>query len=164
MKYAWKVQPPLTGRFRSFEQRGWPEAWYETGDIAAAVFCGTEDYSPAKARDGGHGPLAVRVADHSAASFIWRRLKGEFATLDEAKKAVASCLAAHPEFAPLDPAEAALEEEIRAAIDRLNGLMVEADAAGRQPTGALGSDRRFAVQLRHPYAWTDGTVVREELA
>ena len=32
MKLIWKVAEAPTGRFRSFDKRGWPSATYETKD------------------------------------------------------------------------------------------------------------------------------------
>jgi hypothetical protein len=37
MKHTWKVSDNPTGRYRSFERRGWPTAEYENGDNAARI-------------------------------------------------------------------------------------------------------------------------------
>ena len=105
-KIRWKVSPEPTGRYRSFDRRGWPFAEYADGRSAARIQS-EDDYVPSLVREGKHTPLEVYVADYSItpteekpAPWKWRRMKSEFATLKEAQEAVVKLLAAHPEILP----------------------------------------------------------------
>jgi len=68
----------------------------------------TDEYRPADVREGKHAPLTVRVADWNLSeeerkkwgTFVWRKLKGEFATLKEAQAAAAKIIDEHPELHP----------------------------------------------------------------
>ncbi len=107
LKLKWKIAAPPTGKYRSFDKRSWPSANHENGRPAVMISC-DDSYVPANVKTGSHGPLAVRIADWSmptdpeAARWQWRKLKGTFATLDEAKRAAQAVLAKHPEFWPGD--------------------------------------------------------------
>ena len=84
MKYKWKVQPIPTGRYRSFEHRGFPEAEYENGETAALILC-DDEYYPPDVKIGNHKPLKLRITVHSVIPWKWMTVKGEFKTLKEAK-------------------------------------------------------------------------------
>ena len=61
-KVKWVVDKPPTGRFRSFEKRGWPTAEYPDGSTCAALYA--EDggeYSPSRVKEGNHAPLLMKV-------------------------------------------------------------------------------------------------------
>ena len=100
-RYYWKVNPEPTGRYRSFHKRSWPDAWWKVGErIAASIEC-PDDYVPRHAKSGNHAPLRVRVADYSqGSSFTWRTMRGEYATLADAKAALARLLELRPELEP----------------------------------------------------------------
>lgn len=105
MKLKWKVDSVPVGRYRSFDTRGWPQAFYVSNDrLAATVHCVvngvTQEYRPNDVKDGTHPSLTVRVADHSRGmqDRKWWKLTGTFATLADAKAATQKCLDAHPEF------------------------------------------------------------------
>jgi hypothetical protein len=101
LKYRWKVAPPPTGRYRSFDKRSWPRAFYnnQRESIAGAIY--SEDaYDPRNVKEGKHAPLIVRIADHSVTPWKWWQLKGTFPTLDAAKQAFASVLAKNPQLQP----------------------------------------------------------------
>jgi hypothetical protein len=104
----WRVQSEPTGQYRSFQQRGWPQAEYQDGTIAAAVYCTDKqhDYNARKAAAGDHAPLIVMVADHSATPWRWRKLKGEFTTLAQAKAALEKLLELYPRLIPRAIAQA----------------------------------------------------------
>ena len=102
LKLIWKVDEKPTGKFRSFERRGWPSADYENGNFAVEILCGSE-YVPADVREGKHGPLTLRIADYSRPSNVatgagWTAVKSknQFATLKEAKAAAVEILLAYP--------------------------------------------------------------------
>jgi transcription elongation factor Elf1 len=108
-KIKWRVDPPPTGQWSSFSQRAWPSADYVNGDPAASIHC-SEEYRPANVKSGQHPPLKVWVADWNIppeergkkGRWVWRAMKGEFATLKEAQAAAAKLIDAHPELHTLD--------------------------------------------------------------
>jgi len=91
MKLYWKVDPAPTGRFRSFEKRGWPTAYYDKDEdkIAAALYCDAE-YVPSIVKSGELFNIQVRIADYSigGGGWEWRTMKTRCKSLDEAKKFV----------------------------------------------------------------------------
>jgi hypothetical protein len=96
-KYKWKVDPPETGRYRSFHKRGWPSAEYEDGTCAAKIYC-EKGYYPCDARVGNHPELKIRVADHSVTPWQWRTLKKRAKTLAEAKIIVSLFFRMNPHY------------------------------------------------------------------
>jgi hypothetical protein len=107
MKLKWRVDPPPTGRYRSFAHRGWPTANFSGADkIAVQIRC-DDPYIPAKVKTGDHKPLCVYIAEWfdpaergTRAAFEWRKLTTEFATLKEAKAAAYQALKERPKFWP----------------------------------------------------------------
>jgi hypothetical protein len=105
-KIKWKVGAVPTGRYRSFQNRSWPDANYVgEGEISALNITCEEPYVPWKVRENKHPPLRVHIADYSNSSpeegaFKWRRLKQSFTSLSEAKEAGLTFLKVHPEFRP----------------------------------------------------------------
>jgi len=108
MKLKWEVAPVPTGRYRSFEERGWPSASYRNGDedAAARIEC-ADEYVPANAKSGKHLPLHLHVAHWvnpdergEGAAFKWRKVIQIFETLPEAKAAAQSILDDRPHFWP----------------------------------------------------------------
>jgi hypothetical protein len=102
IKLQWRVADAPTGRYRSFQKRGWPSADFKGTDRSAAhIYC-DDSYVPANAKSGEHRELTVTIADYSAHndSFKWRTLKARFKTLDEAKAAAVAALEKHPDFIP----------------------------------------------------------------
>jgi hypothetical protein len=100
VKLKWRVAPAPTGRYRSFDKRGFPSAEYPDGRPAAMLEC-EESYKATFARNGGHKPVAVCVADYSKGGgrFTWRKLLVEFASIDYAKEMAARAIARNG-FAP----------------------------------------------------------------
>lgn len=96
---TWKVDPAPTGKYRSFAHRGWPSADYAGDRIAAKIYC-EDDYEPQNARTGKHAALRLHVADYSVTPWKWRKAKGEFKTIQEAKDALVKILLDHPELMP----------------------------------------------------------------
>lgn len=101
MKHKWKVGEAPTGRYRSFEKRSWPSAYYTDAQesVCAAIYCDTA-YSPSAAKSGQHAELKVCVADHSQVPWKWRTLAQRFTSLEAAKAAVVAILEKHPHFIP----------------------------------------------------------------
>ncbi len=94
MKLVWRVAPKPTGRYRSFEKRGWPSAdWVDSqGNTYPACQVRCEDgYYPAGVKTGNHAPLRIRVMDYRErgqggnCSWTGKVTKAEFKTLAEAK-------------------------------------------------------------------------------
>lgn len=70
-----------------------------TGETAIQISSATS-YSKTVADSGNHDPLVVSIADHSSPQWRWRKLKGTFATLAEAKAAGIDILMKNPAFMP----------------------------------------------------------------
>lgn len=98
MKYKWVVSPVPTGRYRSFQLRAWPTASYADGSFAANIIC-DDDYRPHLVRDGKHAPLKLRIRDCSSGG-EWKIMitKTEYATLKEAKEALAIIFEHNPQL------------------------------------------------------------------
>ena len=100
LKIKWRVSPEPTGRYRSFENRAWPQAEYANGQPCAWILC-EDEYYPPDVREGRHRPLTVRVADHSRPEgWMWRTLKTRRTTLADAKAAVEQFLTSNPTWIP----------------------------------------------------------------
>ena len=86
MKIKWNVEPPPTGKFRSFAFRGWPYA--TVGDrILARLHCDTP-YHAQTVRNGEHGPLTVYIRSYSSGKAKDYKFKEKAKTLAEAKEMV----------------------------------------------------------------------------
>ena len=97
VKLKWKVDEKPTGRYRSFVKRHWPKA--HLGHRSAFWIVCSESYVPSIARLGPHMPLRLRAAiAQPDGRWDWRPLKGEFATLSEAKAHAQKMLDKHPEW------------------------------------------------------------------
>lgn len=105
MKIVWKVAEAPTGRYRSFERRGWPTAYYGSTEGKPAAFLDCDDqYVPASVRAGAHALIKVVVLHHNhpEANGSWKRfvMKERAVTLDRAKEMVAEFLNAHEDWWP----------------------------------------------------------------
>ena len=99
-KIVWRICSVPTGRYRSFERRGWPMAYHgKDGPIAATISC-EDDYCPRDVKTGNHQELTVRITDHSVRPWKWKVARTKCKTLAEAKALVARILAQNPSFAP----------------------------------------------------------------
>jgi len=106
MKLKWRVKSTPTGRYRSFEKRGWPDADYPNGRPAVSIDCDTS-YSATVVASEKHGPLSVHIACHNKiedwpklGAFNWRTLIKRASTLAEAKKLAEDFISSHPEVCP----------------------------------------------------------------
>jgi len=100
-KIKWKVDPPPSGRYRSFVKRAWPMAHLDDADESpvAYITC-LDEYKPRAARYGEHRPLTVNVAFRFGISgFKWVAWT-KVATLREAKIVVGQWVFNHPEHWP----------------------------------------------------------------
>lgn len=90
MKLKWKVQPTPTGRYHSFNRRGWPEAFLH--DQLIAAFECVDDYYPPSVKAGHHQELKVRIYNYTegpqkrSTHYLKQRAK----TLEEGKLLVAA--------------------------------------------------------------------------
>ncbi len=100
MKLKWKVQPKPTGRYASFQYRGWPELYSPEGSILARIHCSHVDYSHRVAQQADHGPLTVYVYRYSNGQRLSDWIRSKFATLSEAKAATEAFFAEHPDYLP----------------------------------------------------------------
>ena len=104
MKVKWKVSDKPRGPYRSFEVWQWPMLWDDKGRPIMKVVC-EDAYTPARGRgEQSHDPLQLYVADYrpesnpSGRGFQWRRVKRQYATLEEAKAGAQRILDAMPEL------------------------------------------------------------------
>lgn len=89
-KITWKVASAPTGRYRSFEHRGWPHAYWSDGLTCAFISC-EDSYTPARARgEQTHAELVVWVAIVREDKAQWQncRLKQRCTSLAQAKELV----------------------------------------------------------------------------
>lgn len=100
MRYKWEVSPKPTGRYSSFEHRGFPSAYYENGVAAAHMVC-EDEYRPADVKIGKHKPIKLRIADHSITPWKWRTIIGEYKTVQDAKEAFVRVLKKYPHIMPM---------------------------------------------------------------
>lgn len=101
MRLKWKVGEAPTGRYRSFAHRSWPMAYdMDNPDKVIAYIVCEDSYVPRDAEDGRHAPLTIRVACYSdrEVGFDWKALKGQSATLKEAKERAWRFAQANPSF------------------------------------------------------------------
>ncbi len=101
LKLKWKVAKKQTGAYDTFYPRAWPLAYVEDRIVARIECDDAYDYS--RVKRGIHRPLKVFIADYRRPpenddfyDFIWRKLKGEFATLPLAKEAALLFFTANP--------------------------------------------------------------------
>lgn len=100
LKLKWTVSAPPTGLFRSFFERGWPSAELD-GNPAALLRC-ADAYLPRRVKEGNHAPIKVWIAvwrktRDGRDTFDWRSLKGEYATVADAKASATRFLTANPQ-------------------------------------------------------------------
>lgn len=109
IKLKWKLPDAPTGRFRSFDKRGWPSATYKGTDKMAAMISCALAYNASLARDpvlhnGTLLELTVLLADYTrvehGGSWKWRTLKQRFNTLAAAKDAAEKYLTDNAAFRP----------------------------------------------------------------
>lgn len=109
LKLKWKVSEEPTGRYRSFEKRSWPTAYYgsENGKPAAFIYC-SESYTAQRAKS-GECELKIVILNHnqdyvkSKGLTAWVRctLKKTVKTVAEAKETVYAFLESRPHWWPV---------------------------------------------------------------
>lgn len=95
IKYKWQVQPEPTGRYRSFETRGWPNAVTPDDGLIAFMVC-TDEYKPSQVKIGNHAPIKIKVRVKKDDTWQFSNLKGEWATVQQAKAAFALFIENYP--------------------------------------------------------------------
>lgn len=97
-KIIWKVGPKPTGKYRSFQTRGWPTA--EIGnEIVAALYC-DEPYTGFNSRRTDL-LITVRVTDRFGPdTWEWKQLKLRAKSVAEAKQLVATFYKVKLEWLP----------------------------------------------------------------
>lgn len=97
-KIVWRVQPKPTGRYRSFQKRGWPQAFLNDaeGSLIAALHA-DEDY-PAPKQE-----IRVVVYDHRKGMQERKsaQLKQRAKSVDHAKRLVQEFYNKNPEWLPV---------------------------------------------------------------
>lgn len=104
MKLKWKVQPAPTGRYRSFDHRGWPELLSPGGHLVAMICC-SDDYSAKRAKSGEHMLLSVVVYDYHDTTGAGRtaaRFKERFKRIEDAKWAAENFFRERPQCLPTE--------------------------------------------------------------
>lgn len=99
IKLKWLVCPEPTGRFRSFETRGFPTADYPEGQTAARIVC-SESYMPSVHKDATNLHLELHVACYENGTFKWRRLNKRACSIAEAKQIISHFINKNRKFAP----------------------------------------------------------------
>jgi len=99
----WKVDPRPTGRYRSFESRSWPSAFYkhEREHLCACIQC-ADEYYPKGVKSGNHPELSLLVYVYTEKERRMVVLKKKFKTLLEIKEELPKFLCRHTEYLPED--------------------------------------------------------------
>ncbi len=152
-KLKWRVDSPPTGRYRSFDRRGWPTADYPNGDFAASIVC-ADEYIPSKIKSGEHAPLEVWIADWNIppeergkrGRWVRRKMKGTFPTLKAAQAAAQQLIDQHPELHKLDEPAPAPEAKPEVKTSDLGDAMRLEDEVNEQSLDQSRDAKREAYQ------------------
>jgi len=104
-KIVWRVQPPPTGRYRSFQRRGWPQATFgKDGPLLAMLDC-EDDYTPARAQcEELANQITIRVCHHQHPDMprSWKvfALKQPARSFAQAQARVAAFYESKPDWLP----------------------------------------------------------------
>ena len=137
----WRVDPAPTGRYRSFQKRRWPTAYYKGSDKPAFFIECPESYEPSKVTSGEHAGLTLVACHHNHpnAGNSWARLKftSPFVTLAACKEAAEQALCEHPEFVPAErpipeEPERTAEQELAASVLDLLQILAYRKKGGSQ--------------------------------
>lgn len=99
-KLTWKVAERPSN---PWHERCWPMAFFKDGIPAIQLSC-HDEYVPALVKTGRHAPIIIRVADRrpetleKKKTWVWRKLKAEAATLEEAKAIAQRFVDENPDF------------------------------------------------------------------
>jgi len=98
VKIKWEVNPAPTGRFRSFQRRGWPVGMLTTNQ-RVLLSC-EDDYVPAKVKAGDHRPIkiSVDIANPLTGATSLVDLKKQAATMTDAKAIAADFFDRNPQY------------------------------------------------------------------
>lgn len=104
VKLKWYVQPAPTGRYRSFERRGFPSADYANlpKELAAVRLHCKDCYIPSDVKIGNHSEIVISIAfwHEDTQGFDWKQLKTKAKTLKEAKELAEDFINKYPHIQP----------------------------------------------------------------
>ena len=98
----WRVPPKPTGKFRSFQRRGWPHADFNEAPnrVAVQINC-KDDYNAYRVKTAKHEELTVFIAAYDdAGNWKWRKANQTCTALGEAKALAERLYAKFPQFLP----------------------------------------------------------------
>jgi len=104
VEVRWRVDPVPTGRYRSFEERGWPGLEVKVQgqwDVLGQIFCDTA-YSVRVAKSGEHAALRLRLINHNDETLPRHSIgvKPHKSALPEAKALAIRMVKKHPGILP----------------------------------------------------------------
>lgn len=96
-RIKWEVEPAPTGRYGSFEKRGWPIGFLDGDGQRVLIRC-NDEYVPARVKTGDHSELTVSVDiyDNITGKTKLATLKQRAKTLKEAKELAEGFFARNP--------------------------------------------------------------------
>lgn len=106
MKLKWQGSDVPTGRYRSFERRGWPTATIGDGIAMVRLLC-DDGYIPTNVKTGKHGEISIHIAFwhtdderhvQDVGAFRWVTLVKRAASLSDAKSIAQEFLSRRTEF------------------------------------------------------------------
>lgn len=92
----WEVTPAPTGRYRSFQRRGWPVG--RVNDKNRVLIDCADDYIPANVKTGKHGPLTITIDIFENGETRMAKMKVRADSLVEAKKQAILFFKKNPQF------------------------------------------------------------------
>lgn len=147
-KVLWRVQQAPTGKYRTFESRGWPWAHYKNGRPAIALYCSGYAYSPRAIKAGTKYLFRLMVANHKpgdGSAFRWVEFSGKYPmTLEEVKKIAEELLATHQEFWPEDADSTPAPPRVRLTTEEKLRKLVKAVQAHQADTRYSDTPKHLA--------------------
>lgn len=101
MKIRWKVAEKPTGRYKSFQDRGWPTCEDDKGNpIAMIRHINKASYTPHLAEHNDKPDLQLMIAYRAdqETSFTWKGLTGRFRTVKQCKQALTEFIKKYPHY------------------------------------------------------------------
>lgn len=100
MKLIWEVDPVPKGRYKSFQKRAWPKAYFGKAGPPAAYITAEEPYCGSYLRSEKLDfELTVMVSvPESITQWNWRKLKARASSVSEAKALAQKFFEKYPNF------------------------------------------------------------------